>query len=84
MSTPRYIWRQLTPKRREEVLVWRKANARPWHAPRHRPSYGHLSFLLSAACYEHAYHIGLSPRRMDDFCAALLKVIQQHANRAIA
>jgi putative transposase len=84
MSTPRYSWRQLTPKQREEVLAWRKENARPWHSPPHRPNYGHMHFLVSAACYEHVHHIGFSPQRMDGFSATLLEVFQQHAARTVA
>src|SRR6266516_5231105 len=84
MSTPRYTWRQLTPTQREEVLAWRKDNARPWHSPPHRPNYGHLHFLVSATCYEHAHHIGLSPQRMDGFSATLLELLQQHAARTVA
>jgi putative transposase len=84
MSATRYIWRQLTPKQREEVLAWRKANARPWHAPPHRPNYGHLHFLVSAACYEHAHHIGFSLPRMDGFSTTLLDLFQQHAARTVA
>ena len=84
MSTPRYIWRQLTPKQREKVLAWRKDNARPWHSPPHRPNYGHLHFLVSATCYEHAHHIGLSPQRMDGFSATLLELLQQHTARTVA
>ena len=84
-GTPnRYVWRQLTPSQRDEVLAWRKENGRPWHSPAHRPNYGHLTFLLSAACYEHAAHIGFSPRRMDAFSAALLALFQEHAARTIA
>src|SRR2546426_8877019 len=84
MSMPRYIWRQLTPKQREEVLAWRKNNARPWHAPPHRPNYGHLHFLVSAACFEHSPHIGFFPQRMDDFSTTLLDLFQQHAARTFA
>jgi putative transposase len=84
MSAPRYIWRQLTPNQREEVLAWRKDNARPWHSPPHRPNYGHLHFLISAACYEHAHHIGLSPQRMDSFSATLLELFQEHTARTAA
>jgi len=84
MSTSSYIWRQLTSEQREEVLKWRKDNARPWHAPSHRPNYGHLHFLVSAACYEHEPHIGLSPQRMDNFCATLLDIVQQEAARTVA
>jgi len=84
MSAPRYIWRQLTPKQREEVLAWRKDNGRPWHSPPHRPNYGHLDFLVSASCYQHAPHIGFSLQRMDSFSANLLDVLQRHTARTVA
>jgi putative transposase len=84
MSAPRYLWRRLTPKQREELLSWRKKNDRPWHSPPHRPNYGHLHFLVSAACYEHANHIGFTPQRLDSFSAALLNVFQQHVARTVA
>jgi len=83
MSTPRYLWRQLTPEQRAELLAWRKQNQRPWHSPPHRPNFGHLSFHLSAACFEHAPHIGLSPERMDDFSKALLEVFAALAQSTI-
>src|SRR3989442_16012922 len=53
MSRPCYLWRQLTPKQRVELLAWRKERGYPWHSPPHRPNFGHLRFLISAACYEH-------------------------------
>ncbi|MDB6029007.1 MAG: Transposase [Verrucomicrobiales bacterium] len=84
MSAPGYIWRDLTPIQREELLVWRKDNARPWHAPPHRPNYGHLHFLISAACYEHAPHIGHSLQRMDSFSATLLELFREHTTRTVA
>jgi putative transposase len=84
MSTPHYIWRQLTPAQRKEVLDWRKNNARPWHSPPHRPNYGHLHFLVSAACFEHASHIGFSPQRMDRFSTALLGLFEQHTAGTVA
>jgi len=84
MGEPRYLWRQLTPEQRQELLTWRKNNERPWHSPPHRPNYGHLHFLISASCYEHAPRIGFSPMRMDSFSAALLETLAQHATRTVA
>src|SRR5438270_8522488 len=72
VGTPRYLWRQLTPEQREELLAWRKNNQQPWHSPPHRPNYGHLHFLVSASCYEHIHHIGLAPSRMESFSTDLL------------
>jgi putative transposase len=84
MSEPRYLWRQLNQKQREELLAWRKERQHPWHSPPHRPNFGHLRFLISAACYEHHHHIGKSLERMDNFTRDLLAVFAAHANRTDA
>jgi putative transposase len=84
MSKPRYLWRQLTPKQRDELLAWRKDRGQPWHSPAHRPNFGHLRFLISAACYEHHHYIGESPGRMDDFSRDLLAVFAAHASQTFA
>lgn len=75
MSSPRYLWRKLNEKQRKELLAWRKERGYPWHSPPHRPNFGHLRFLISAACYEHHSYIGHSPERMDAFSRDLLDVI---------
>jgi putative transposase len=84
MAAPRYLWRQLTPEQRDELLTWRKRKSQPWHSPPHRPNYGHLHFLVSAACYEHHHYIGFTPQRLDAFSTALLEVFQRHATRTVA
>jgi putative transposase len=84
MGSPRYLWRHLTPKQREELLNWRKGRNQPWHSPPHRPNFGHLRFLISAACYEHHHHIGENLERMDNFSRVLLDVLASHASRTFA
>ena len=84
MSEPRYLWRQLNQKQREELLAWRKERSHPWHSPPHRPNFGHLRFLISAACYEHHHHIGKSLERMDYFSRDLLEMFAVHASRTDA
>src|SRR5438093_11239795 len=79
-----YLWRQLNQKQREELLEWRKARGYPWHSPPHRPNFGHLRFLVSAACYEHRHYIGHSLARMDNFAGNLLAVLAAHANQTFA
>ncbi|MEO7317941.1 MAG: hypothetical protein ABIZ56_03020 [Chthoniobacteraceae bacterium] len=66
-----YEWRSLTAKQRQELLVWRKRQSRPWHSPPHRPSLS-MSFHITAACYEHRPWIGHSGERMASFSEALL------------
>lgn len=84
MAGPRYLWRQLNEKQREELLEWRKQRGYPWHSPPHRPNFGHLRFLISAACFEHYHHIGHSPERMDHFSRDLLAVFEAHAGETFA
>jgi putative transposase len=84
MSKPRYLWRKLTPKQRDELLVWRKDRGQPWHSPPHRPNFGHLRFLISAACYEHHHYIGDSLERMDAFSRDLIEVFTAHASQTFA
>jgi len=79
-----YLWRQLTRGQQEMLLAWRKENGRPWHSPPHRPNYGHLHFHVTAACYEHAAHIGFSPQRMESFSRTLLEVFAEQAARTVA
>jgi putative transposase len=84
MSAPRYLWRQLNPQQREELLAWRRDRRHPWHSPPHRPNFGHLRFLISAACYEHHHYIGHIPERMDDFSRDLRAVFAAHARQTFA
>jgi putative transposase len=84
MSATGYLWRQLNQKQREELLEWRKIRGYPWHSPPHRPNFGHLPFLISAACYEHRHYFGHSLPRIDNFVRDLLAVLAAHANQTLA
>ena len=84
MSATGYLWRQLNQKQREELLEWRKIRGYPCHSPPHRPNFGHLRFLISAACYEHRHYIGHSLARIDNFVGGLLAVLAAHANQTFA
>jgi putative transposase len=77
-----YVWRKLTPEQREEVLLFRKQQHRPWHGPPILFRQG--QFHLSSACYEHAAHIGRDPARMAAFSEQLLGVFDQKRNILMA
>ena len=66
-----YRWRCLNNEERERTLAWRQQRQRPLHSPKHL-NHGQRHYLISAACYEHAFHIGYSVERMNQFAAALL------------
>lgn len=72
-----YQWRNLTPGERAEVLAARIRAGRAWHRPPHFQSDGPAWFHVSAACYEHAPHIGRLPARMDAFAEDLLAECDQ-------
>src|ERR1039457_1752053 len=70
-----YLWRKLNEKQREELLEFRRFNARPWHSPQHRESQNGR-YLLTAACFEHRHVVGLNPKRLADFSERLLKILE--------
>src|SRR5215510_9268344 len=77
-----YVWRKLTQEQREEVLLFRKQQHRPWHNP---PTlFRDGQFRLASACYEHAAHIGRDPARMAAFSQRLLETFDQERNIVLA
>ncbi len=71
-----YDWRRMSDREREETLAWRKAAGRPWHSPPHRISAVSDGYLLTAACYEHRPHIGVSAERLGAFERDLLETLE--------
>ena len=69
-----YLWRKLTPERREALLAYRKLLKRPWHRPPHFDQ-GAIHYHLTGACFEHRPHVGHSDDRMADFCLRLLDAL---------
>jgi putative transposase len=80
MSQPTYLWRKLTPKQREDLMVWRKRQGLPWHRPPHRVT-EKTRYHITAACFEHRHYIGESQERMQIFCGTLLAVFQAKGAR---
>ena len=76
MGKPAYIWRELTPEQREELLAWRKHQGLPWHRPPHRAS-EKTRYHLTAACFEHRHYIGHSRKRTESFWVTLHGVFAQ-------
>jgi putative transposase len=73
-----YVWRKLAPEQRKELLDWRRQRGAPWHRPPHRCGTGKARYHLTAACFEHRSHIGLSPQRLGFFSEALLELFAQN------
>lgn len=81
--SPMYRWRKFTESEREEALAQRRQLGHPCHSLHHVDS-GDQSYHLTAACYEHLPHMGLSLARMNRFAADWLEVLQAHSDRVHA
>jgi REP element-mobilizing transposase RayT len=75
-----YTWRTLTPDQRAATLLTRLAHRHPWHSPPHQTGFTAHTLHITAACYEHAPHIGLTPDRMDSFTISLLDACRPHVH----
>jgi len=69
-----YDWRSMTVEERQQVLEVRRARKLPWHSPPHLDFDGTHQYLISSACYEHAYIIGKSSERLTECEEGLLEV----------
>src|ERR1041385_7755375 len=74
-----YQWRKLTGKQQDELLDFRRRNARPWHSPPHFVR-SQLRYLLTASCFEHRPFIGVNPDRMAFFSEQLLNTLEPHCD----
>jgi putative transposase len=79
MTDPsKYRWRQITPEQRINLLAERRQRQHPEHSPHHIDS-GKRNYHITAACFEHAPHIGQSTERMSSFAEALLDTLTEHS-----
>jgi putative transposase len=79
-----YEWRKMTEEERAKVLAERKARKLPWHTPPHLEFEGFVSFIITAACYEHAQIVGKNPKRMADFEAEVLETCRKSSAKIFA
>ena len=72
-----YEWRRMDEAERELALRSRVRRGGTWRRP---PVWqeDEERFLITAACFEHAAHIGKSPARMSAFEDALLATLEAH------
>ncbi|MEP6925117.1 MAG: transposase [Pyrinomonadaceae bacterium] len=54
----------MSDEERARELAERKARKSPWHSPPHLKYQGFVSFIFTAACYEHAPIIGKTEERL--------------------
>ncbi len=79
-----YDWRKMTDEERAEVLAERKGRGLPWHSPPHLEFAGEVTFIITAACYEHKHIIGKNPRRMAECEKEILGTCQKLNARVFA
>jgi putative transposase len=71
-----YNWRKLSAEERAFVLTQRKGRELPWHSPPHLDFAGTFTFIITAACYEHAHLIGKNVDRIAELEYELLTTCQ--------
>jgi putative transposase len=69
-----YYWRKLTDAEKTQVLNERKGHKLPWHSPPHLEFSGSVTFIITAACYEHVHLIGKNPQRIAECEAEILNI----------
>jgi putative transposase len=68
-----YKYRKLTREKRRRVVEDRRRKQVPWHSPPHLEIKAEISYLVTAACYEHLPIIGQSTDRMSECEAGVLE-----------
>jgi len=81
MSKDLYFWRGLTDAQRKDALEYRRLRQFPKHSPPHFDSDSNLTYILTAACYEHVPIIGQTQRRMSDFESAITECCKSFCDR---
>ena len=71
-----YDWRKMSDEERAEVLRIRKGRGLPWHSPPHLEYVGFVTFIITAACFEHVPLIGKSVGRMTECEKDILEICQ--------
>lgn len=72
-----YLWRKISEEERAEVLRIRKGRKLPWHSPPHLKFEGTFSFIITAACYEHAPVIGKTIERIAECESEILNICKE-------
>lgn len=67
-----YYWRRLSDAQRQEAMEYRRLRKFPKHSPPHFDSDASLTYLITAACFEHVPIIGRTDSRMTDFETRLI------------
>lgn len=71
-----YNWRTLTTEEKNKTLAERRGRKLPWHSPSHLEFEGFVTFIITAACYEHAHIIGENPNRMAECESGILEICE--------
>jgi putative transposase len=62
---------------RKKVLATRKGRKLPWHSPPHLDFAGNVSYIITAACFEHAPIIGKDTERISKCEKDLLEICKK-------
>jgi putative transposase len=72
-----YDWQKMSDDERKKVLHERKSRKVAWHSPPRFEYDGNLTFIVTAACYEHKAIIGTSTKRLAEFEASIIEICNE-------
>jgi putative transposase len=79
-----YYWRTLTTEEKRKTLAERRGRKLPWHSPPHLEFEGVVTFIITAACYEHAHIIGTNQQRMAECESKILEICENQKAKIYA
>jgi len=71
-----YDYRNMTPEEQRQIVEERRRKRQPWHSPPHLQINADITYIVTAACYEHVPIMGHSPERMCECEEGVLKVCE--------
>ena len=74
-----YDYRTMTAEERRDVIEARRRNHLPWHSHPHRELVGNVSYLVTAASYDHSSSVGHTPGRMAECEEGVLGICREQA-----
>jgi putative transposase len=79
-----YYWRRLSEDQRAEVVEYRRIQRYPKHSPPHFDSDLEVTYIITAACYEHASIVGRSHQRLTNCEVRVLSACEKHSSAIYA
>jgi putative transposase len=71
-----YTWRKMSPEERDAAFIQRVGRNLPWHSLPHLDFTGSVTFIITAARFEHSHIIGKDVKRIAGLESDLLSICE--------